>query len=232
MSFFTFFSMSAGLGSPIRCPKGTYKRCLEHVAHVEKTLGLKKTKYLDNPAIWDSTANRKAMATVPDDVLCREAEKHNAWVRRLYDQLRQWSETPPQVDDTELLTPEMAAEFWHALDFIVVPPERWTADYYHLQMDTCYEAMRCGKSDGVIFDAKPLTIKQADAVICLFSQFLDTHDIRLAVPVDCDLLKRLGDYAWCEKCGAIDEDDVEYKIKFCRKRGGCPLRECYGECDE
>lgn len=234
MSFHVFFSMSTGLNEPIRCPKGTYKRCLERVAHVEKMLGLKRTKYRDNPIHWDHLANLKEMAKVPNDVLCREAEKHNTWVRWLYGQFEEWSKTPPQGDDTELLTPEMAAEFWHALEFIEVPLDRWTSDYYRARMEACYEVMRRGESDGVSFDAKPLTAKQADAVIRLFSQFLDAHDIRLAVPVGRDCLKSSDDggYTWCEKCGAIDEDDVEYKIKYCRKRGGCPLRECYGKGDD
>lgn len=87
--------------------------------------------------------------------------------------------------------------------------------------NSLYEVMRGRKSEGVTFDEKALTPKQTAKVIILFSEFLDHHDIRLDVPNGRDQLASStdGGYDWCEKCGAMDPDDVP----DCRKRG-CPLR--------
>jgi hypothetical protein len=228
MSFDVFFSFSAGLSQPLFAPKGTLHSIMEYVAHIESTLKLTSEKYGDNPAHW--TRQSKRFDGIDDKTLCREVSAHNAWVRTLYRQFSDWSKNP--VRGGEKITPQAAQKFWHALERLDVPVSRWTDDYFRERMESIYEAMRGRESDGATFDAKPLSPEQANAVLNLFS-FLDVGDIRLEVPVGCDYLASSaeGEYSWCEKCGAIAEDEVAHRSRFCRKPGGCPIREQCG-CEE
>lgn len=139
----------------------------------------------------------------------------------MYEDFGEWHAKPPPAPN-ETLTVEDARSFWHALESrIDVPAQRWTSDYYQERMEHLYEVMRGRPSEGVTFGTKALTPKQAAEVVVLFSEFLDDHDIRLDVPLGHDGLRSSADggYVWCEKCGAITDDDVE----ACRKRK-CPIR--------
>lgn len=217
MSYHVFFEFSQGLSRPIKAKPGTLEKILTHVRHVEKSLGYKTSQYMDNPPHWDSTTPGDG---VTDEVFCRTAEEHNTLVRWLYCQLEKWSENPP--DPFEEITPEDAKQFWHGLRLIEVPPAQWTRDYYVARMQCLYEVMRGQESEGISFDAKALSPKQCSAVMNLFSQYLDTHDVRLDVPRGHDYLASSddGEYIWCEKCGAVTYDDA----MDCKKRG-CELRE-------
>jgi hypothetical protein len=221
MSFFTYFDLAAGLSASLHVPNGTLEAIHVHVAEVETALGLETEQYLDNPPHWKTTKPTKKISA---EDYCKLADEHNDWVRRLYDHFTQWSKNP--VDDGEELTPEQAKTFWHALTFLEVPPEQWTADYYRGRMEHLYEVMRGRESEGVTFDAKALTEKQAAAVIRVFDQFLDPDDLRLDVPNGRDYLASSSDggYDWCEKCGPMVWEDAMQ----CRKRG-CPLRKETGE---
>ena len=215
--YHVFFSMSTGLKEPITVPKGTLKEIKERVALTEKTLGLETEQYKDNPKHWRNTTPKKG---VSDEILCDVAEEHNRFVRWLYNSFEDCSKTP--ATDGEIITPEIATTFWHGLTLIEVPAHRWTGDYYQARMEALYEAMRGREGEGVIFDSKSLTIRQAADVINLFSQYLDLDDIRLDAPKDLDQLKSSADggYEWCDKCGAVTWEHAE----ICRKRG-CPLKE-------
>lgn len=228
MSFHVFFDFSSGLAGSLTAPKGTLKAIIDHVKWVESELGYETEQYKDNPKHWKSTTPKKG---VKDDHFHEVAEEHNNYVRYLYKNFSEWSKNPPI--DGETITPEDAKKFWHGLQIIHVPLERWTAEYYKNRMNAIYEAMRGRECEGMTFDAKkPLSIEQANAVIHLFDQYLDAHDIRLEVPKGYDSLYCSDDYAWCEKCGAIHWDDVEYEIRSCRKKGGCKLKESYPEYEE
>jgi hypothetical protein len=222
MSFHVFFEFSQGFSGPMTVPKGTLKRIVDHVQWVESELGYETEQYRDNPKHWKTTKPKEG---VSDETYCEVAEEHNMFVRYLYSDFSKWAETPPA--DGEIITQDDAKEFWHGLQTIIVPTSRWTKEYYIARMQALYETMRGRDSEGMSFDAKSLTIEQADAVITMFDQYLDSHDVRLAVPVGYDSLYSSDDYAWCDKCGAIHWDDVEYRIKHCRKRGGCSLRRDY-----
>lgn len=222
MSYHVFFEFSVGLESPIHAPKGTLAKILAHVKEVEESLGFEVEQYKDNPKHWKSTTPPEG---VSDKVFCKVAEEHNCFVRWLYDAISNWQESPPV--DGETITPEDAVKFWHGLQIIDVPSHRWTSDYYRSRMEALYEVMRGRESEGVTFDEKPLTPRQAAQVINLFSVFLDPDDLRLDVPKDCDYLASSADggYVWCEKCkGAVTDDHA----RQCRKRG-CPLRDDYGD---
>ncbi len=225
-SHHVFFAFAAGLSGPISVPKGTVAKAMNQIAETERLLGLETEQYEKNPPHWKSSTPSEE---IDDKIACKTADEHNRWVRWFYGRLGEWSKSP--VKDGEKLTPEIAAKFWHGLQMVQVPPERWTGEYYRGRMDYLYEVMRGRESEGATFDAKPLTREQADSVISLFSEYLDTHDMRLAVPVGYDCLRASydGGYSWCEKCGAIAEEDVEDKIDNCRKRGGCPIRRDYGD---
>ncbi len=222
MSFHVFFSMSVGLSCPLMVPKGKLAEILRHVQWVEAELGYKTEQYRDNPKHWKTTAPKEG---VSDETYCETAEAHNDYVRSLYDDFGKWSKEPSE--DGEIITPDDAKQFWHGLQTINVPLSRWTKEYFKARMDALYETMRGRDAEGVSFDAKPLTIEQASAVITLFDQYLDDHDIRLEVPKGYDSLYSSDDYAWCDKCGAVHWDDVDYEIKRCRKKGGCSLRRDY-----
>lgn len=230
MSFSVFFSFSVGLSASLMVPKGSKAQFVEHVAEVSRTLGLKvaEKSHPDNSPSWDHWADnfRQGFPDVPDELLCKTVEEHNTWVRWVYDRFATWSKDP--VSDGEELTPADAATFWHGLELLKVDPDRWTRDYYVERMGELYEAMRGRKygAAGMTFDAKPLTPRQCAAVINLFDQYLDNHDMRLDVPKGHDRLASSydGGYDWCTKCGAVTPEDGE----ACGKRK-CPLREERGE---
>ena len=228
MSYHCFFSMSVGLAGPIRVPKGTYAEVVKHVEEVTETLGLKVTQYLDNNPHWQRLTPPEG---VPDKIACETVDRHNCWVVWFYGRLCKWSERPPE--DGEEITPEQMKAVWYGLSRLTVPPERWTEDYYVSRMESLYEVMRGREDDGVSFDEKPLTPKQANAVVKLFSVYLDPGDTRLEVAEGNDHLSGLEDYTWCEKCGAINNSDIGTKVRHCRKRvgkgKGCPIRAEYGE---
>lgn len=215
MSFHVFFGFSQGLSGSLFVPPGTIRAIMEHVSEIETTFGFETTQYLKNPPHWKSTI---PSTEITDEVYCLTADRHNAWVRNLYAKFGEWSKSP--VKPGEELTPKKAAKFWHALTMVEVPPERWTEDYYRARMEHLYEVMRGRPNEGVTFEAKPLTEKQAADVINLFSNYLDVGDLRLDVPNGRDYLASSSDggYDWCEKCGPMVWDDV----RSCRQRG-CPL---------
>ena len=237
MSFHAFFSFSSGLSAPLSVPKGTKQSYIEHIQHVEKTLGLKRTKYKDHPIHWDRF--KRDISKVDDKVLCEAVQEHNAWVRKCYENFRFWSKHPFTVGkghqdkgpnraypigwESEQVTPEDAQLFWHGFEMLDVPVDKWTREYYVNRMELLYEVMRGRDSEGVSFDEKPLTEKQAAAVIRIFDQYLDAHDTRLDVPRGRDYLASSSDggYDWCEKCCcAVHPDD----IGDCTKKK-CPLLE-------
>lgn len=224
MSFHVYFMMSSGLAGIIKVPIGTKAAILAHVADVEQKLGLVAERYQDNPLHWTRPADRgviKTFSDIDDDVLCKTVEHHNHWVRWLYDRIQEWGDKP--VADGEDLTPEDAAQFWHGLEMLQVDPERWNRDYYRARMQELYDVMRGRRAGGMELDAKPLSIKQAAAVVCIFDQYLDPNDDRLDVPDGHDYLASSydGGYDWCETCGkCIAPDD----IGSCRRKK-CALRD-------
>lgn len=226
MSYHPFFSMSTGFKKAIVVPAGTVKRCQDHVAGVESLLGIKSERYRRNPRHWIRPI---PIEGVSDEVLCKTAMEHNAWVRHFFTKTQEWSKAKP-TGDTEKMTPRDAQTFWHGLEDIKVPTERWTDEYYRDRMNHLYEVMRGNESEGVTFDEKPLTPRQAAQVINMFS-FLDPGDARLDVPRGCDYLASSedGGYDWCERsgCGAMHPDDWPH----CLKRG-CPIRAEFDRDDE
>ena len=214
MSFAVFFDFSVGLRNTITAPRGTLAHLIAHVAEIEEVLKLKQAHYKENPPYWE----RNDFAGIQDEVLCNAVEEHNRLVIEFYEHLPEWSENP--VADGESLTPEDAQRFWHGLVRLRVPPHRWTKEYYVARMESLYEVMRGRESEGVTFDAKALTPKQAAAIIRIFDQYLDMHDMRLDVPNGHDHLASSydGGYSWCEKCGPMKWDDA----MECKRRG-CPL---------
>jgi hypothetical protein len=225
MSYHVFFAFSSGFVAPISAPKGTLASIVSHVEHVETTLGLKRTRYQDNPAHWDwhDPAYRAGFPDVDDKLLCETVREHNEWVRRLYDRVADWAKNP--VADGEVITPEDAATFWHGLQQLTIGVNRWSEEYYRNRMEHFYEVMRGRESEGVTWPADaPLTPEQAGAVVWLFG-FLDPGDARLEVARGEDHLSDGDEYTWCERCGAIPDGDAEE----CREKG-CPVQRDW--CDE
>lgn len=223
MSVSVFFSFSTGLRETIKVPNGTIASIRQHVNDVESALLLKSERYKDNPAHW--TSDSKRFEDIDDDALCQTVMAHNNWVRRLYGDIADWSQSPVQYGED--LTPEIAATFWHALEILDVPVHRWTGEYYRNRMEHLYQVMRGHTDEGVTFDARKLTPQQAGAVVGLFETFLDPQDLRLEVPKGCDYLASsyYGEYDWCQRCGAVLPEYAEN----CRKRS-CPVQANW--CDE
>lgn len=225
MSYSVFFSMSSGLSKPIRVPAGSKADIWKHIEEIEQTLGLKRSKYKDNPAYWDhfDPAMRDGFPGVEDELLCRTVMDHNAWVRTWYEDLAEWAEkSPTDWGKTEVITPKQAEKFWFGFRMLEVEPGRWTMHYYRERMEHLYEVMRGRPSQGVNFDEKALTPRQAAQVINIFSEYLDSNDLRLDVPNGRDFLASSydGGYTWCEKCGPVGEGD-----EGCCKKRKCPIRE-------
>lgn len=166
-----------------------------------------------------------------DDLVCATVDWHNDWVRGLYADFTSWSKVP--VKDGEKITPKQGRTFWHALRLLEVPVTRWSRSYFLRRMESLYQVMRGRDDEGVSFDEEPLTQQQAAAVIKLFGQYLDVHDLRLDVPRGLDgegydylASSYDGGYVWCENCGPMHPDVWE----GCSKGRDCPL---IGElCDE
>jgi ribosomal protein L40E len=216
MAYATFFDFVSGLSKPIKVPKGTKDRIAEHFVEVETKLDMQTP---GGGSKWHWFNLRDAVARTESEVLCDVAADHNEFVQRLYKDLGEWSAKP--VKGGEPLTPGFMKRYWDGLTAIEVPVDKWTADFYRSRMDHLYEVMRGRDSEGVSFDEKALTERQAAQVINIFSQYLPDHDLRLDVPRGCDYLASSydGGYEWCEKCGAVLPDEAD----DCSKRG-CPIR--------
>jgi hypothetical protein len=249
MSYHVFFSFSVGLAHPMIVPQGTLEACRAHVERVENTLGFKRTKYLDNPEHWVSTRPMDSVTdkvfchvATQHNAWVRmlyelfrewsEAAKNGQpirgeWKPRLWpgkhdDLLSLFSGRDASPFKTEVLSPEDAQTFWRGLVDIPVPSHRWTRSLYVDRMEHAYEVLRGRESEGVTLNCKkPLTVKQAAAVICLFSEWLDSHDMRLDVRRGYDDLTSSydGGHDWCEQCGAVDYDDA----RNCTTKA-CPFR--------
>jgi hypothetical protein len=223
MSYAVFFSMSSGLSGPIRVPAGSKAEILQHIEKVERALGLKRSKYKDNPVHWDhfNPAIRDGFPEVEDKLLCETVTEHNRWVRMWYEDLAKWAEKPP-AGRKETITPKQSERFWFGFQMLEVEPGRWTRDYYRERMEHLYEVMRGRPDQGASFDERLLTPRQAAQVINIFSEYLDDHDLRLDVPNGRDYLASSydGGYTWCETCGPVGEGD-----EGCCKKRKCPIRE-------
>lgn len=245
MSYDVHFMFSWGLAKALTVPGGTKKDALAHVADVAGKLQLKyvppyEGNLKDNPLYpghWDSW--NQDFSKLDADLVCKTVEDHNNWVRYMYEQLGVWSKTPfvptAFIKKSEQLTPADARDFWHGLEQLTVPPEMWTRDYYRARMESLYSVMRGEKSEGVTFDAKPLTQQQAGAVINIFSTYLDNHDLRLDVVQspgrgfngqDRLASSEDGGYTWCsgDKRGEGCYKPIDYDcLGECRRRN-CPLK--------
>lgn len=234
MSYHVFFDFSTGLSKRVRVPKGYKETLLKHVNEVEQTLKIKTEQYEKNPPYWD--VRRNEWKGISDKVLCETVSAHNTFVRRVYKEMGFWFKHPflkgkGHADESvnrawttgwksEWITPQEAQGFWRGLTTLTVPIWRWTPEYYIERMEHLYEVMRGRDNEGVSFDQKPLTVKQAAQVVNLFSEFLDNDDRRLDVPNGHDYLASSydGGYVWCEKCGPAHPDDA-----YSCSRRKCPV---------
>lgn len=205
MTYHIFFGFAAGISKTIKAPVDTKQKIQDHIDYIESSLNIKREKYLDNPEHWESIN----FDHFDDDILCDLAIRHNNWVRDTYWLLEEYANTPAEV--FEEITDDEFKTFLPALKFIDVPSHKWTGEYYTDKMETLYEVMRGRETNGISFNSKKLTQKQAAAVIILFSEFLDHDDRRLDVPKGHDYLASSynGGYDWCEKCGAITFEDSQ-----------------------
>ena len=216
----TYFNFSSGLNQALTVRAGYYAELLEHVEKVETALHIEREQYLDNPAHW----KRTEYENVSDDVLCDWEVWHNFWVRGVYEYFGEVSQNEP-AGDTEIITPEMAQEFWPALRMIYVPLGRWTAGHYVRKIDELFAVMTTGEHRGVSFDAPVLTPKQTHRVVRLFSNWMDKHGVRMELPRGRDYLVPSDECQWC----VVHGDAVLYEdgCEFC---DGCEAgikEECY-----
>lgn len=198
---------------PLTVRAGYYADILEHIKKVEGALHIEREQYMEFPVHWKNTR----YTDVDDDTLCDWKVWHNQWVRNVYEYFSEVSQKSP-TGDTEIITPEMAQEFWFALRMIYVPIERWTAEHYMQKMDEIFDVMVKGENDGVSFDAGPLTPEQAHQVVILFSGWMDKHDTRLELPRGRDYMMPLSECQWCPVHG-----DAVYYEDGCEFCDGCEV---------
>ncbi len=227
MSYHVLFDLSIGLSKPITVPRGTLENILAHIHWAEQELGLIIEENPQSQSGKKYYRNHQPKEGVSDETFCQVAEKHYQFIRELYQEFADCSQTP--CVEGETITPEESEKFWYGLTTIEVPVERWTMEYFRARMEEIYDVLRGNSSllkSNIFFDSKALTARQAAEVIGVFSAFLDKWDLRLDVPKDRDYLASSydGGYYWCEKCGAVTEEDAAR----CRKRG-CPIRKEWGE---
>lgn len=208
MSFKLFFCFSPGLKKTINVPKGTFARMMDHVAKTEQILGIERETYMGRVR-WNHWPLIKKMDSLTKELLCSTVEEHNATVRWFYE-LCEGATAPTKK--TERLSPKKASQFWLGLGLLELPVEKWSAEYYRSMMEAVYECLRGRESEGMVPDCEPMTPKQAEQVISLFSQWLDHSDIRLAVKKNDDCLSSSnnGEYEWCAGCGAVDEYEINF----------------------
>ena len=260
MSYHVFFSFSTGLTKPMTVPKGTLERIKSEIALTEEILGLKRTPTYtpegekQRPGWhWDKisesifvTAGDKVDTKLPQwwlDDRARDAKiermasrvrEHNSFVRRLYEELGEWSKKKPS-GKCEKITPKQAQEFWGGLAEIELPRSLWPEEHFRDHMEHLFEVLTKGKSRGTCLDCKPLDLEQAGALIMLFEDALDEwgYDLRFSVPLDENLkpydflaTSNDGGYDWCSKCGPILESDFHARCEKCphAKKGKCDLK--------
>lgn len=223
MSYQVLFALSSGLMKPLHVTNGKLERIFKHQDWIEGELEVELDEWKGETR-W---ARSPAGDHLDDETFCTIASGHNRWVLKLYNDMVVWSEHP--VEGGDVITLEDAKRFWRCLRRIDIPMARWTEDHYRREMKVMYEVLRGRPTDGIIPGGTPLTIEQATNVIILFS-FIDPGDQRLDVCEGHDELSHTDEYCWCEKCGAIHEDEVEHRMKTCKHEGDeCPLRRDYAE---
>lgn len=241
MSFSVYFDFSWCLAKTLTVPAGTKKDAMDHVNEVQRLLNLKlEPPYEGNikacgelyPAHWDTWKRTGCWDKLDDDLLCKTVESHNVWVRAMYKKFAEYAKKPfvaTQRSGTEELTPADARDFWHGFEILEVPVSRWSIDYYRTRMEALYEVMRGRSEEGTILDSKPLSQQQAAAVIRLFEQYLDNHDLRLDVVQspgrgfngqDRIASSYDGGYSYCDGCYKPIDYDC---IGDCLRRK-CPLK--------
>ncbi len=241
MSVETRLQFTQGLNQPIQVQAGTMAWIARH-----KKMLVEVFELGDEPTDWHWTIHEKLNTrSVPashglDRVPARESDAglltdkhvreiaaaHRLFLDAMWARFSRGS-SDPLDGERETITVEQAAEFWPVLTLSVeVPFWRWTAEHYHNRMEHAFSVMLGIESQGEHFDEDPLTIRQANAVVRVFSRWMDTHDVRLEVPNGRDQLERIdtGAYDWCQFCGAIDEDDVRSEAADCERAAECPLR--------
>jgi len=227
MSFHVSFDLSTGLKNTLYAPKGKLQHIIDHRNQVEEQLGIEIEEW-NGEKRWNIHWRHPVAPQLDNKNFCRIAGYHNHWVQMLYADMMEWSKHP--VPNGDAITPEEAKRFWRALRRIDIPVERWSEEHYREEMKTLYAVMRGDTTAGITFDAPPLTTEQAEMVIILFS-FLDPGDQRLAVCVGQDELSTADEYLWCDKCGAINWEDINgwhtprLPCDGTEYEGCCPLRE-------
>lgn len=160
-----------------------------------------------------------------------EAEKDSKRLDILVNAIYDWNETTKwfwwsikKFKETDInrwrhveITPAQVQDWIVFLDEIEVPSQYWTPYFYEETMSNLFNAMTCGedKYSNIIITGKRFSITQAEAIIRLFSSFLDTNDVRLNVPDGHGFLT--SDCTSCEKCykTLLSEDIYKCKKRKC-----------------
>lgn len=202
----TYFELSSGLAKSITVPSGTCESLKRHFEEVTRKLQLEIVQHKDNPPRWN---RRTAPKSVSDYVAGKTISAHNQFVRELHDDLAKWSQSPPENEPTEELTPEFAESIWYGFSMLSLAHDRWTRDFYIEEMEVIFDVLQGTERHGIVFGEKALTAKQAAAVITLFSSYFDHDDVRLDLPNGRDWLEASDETYWCPFHGCWHRQDVE-----------------------
>lgn len=231
MSVHVYFSMSTGLKTPVTVPEGTHARIKRHIAETIAALSP-----CDGGPLWGRIDPK-----VTDEVLCEQAQRHNAFVEELWDT---FFPAKPHTGPTEQITPEDAQAFWFALRFIEVPIARWTKEHTLQRLAGVYNALRGWEVQGVSLGAKAISIEQASAAVYVVKHLfnlnvgdLDPQAARMWVKRG----RKTARLEWLDELRTNPETDVTQRFDWCERCGAvaldagninCPRRKCPLKCEE
>lgn len=205
------FMFAYGLKEPLRVPRNDFERIEREIESIRDALdievSLPEGKYMGS----------YVLEHFPDDDegnedLCDFVNDLGSFTEWMDDLLAAAFKNPCTVDCVTIST-EYSKVIFPFLRTIRIPMERWTKEYHIKMMREVYGTLRGrGGLDGVTMDCTPLDEKQAAYVVWLMDEVFgfDRWQNDLSLPKDGDELLQNNEYHWCENCGAVAWEDVEY----------------------
>jgi hypothetical protein len=211
MAIDIMFTFSYGLKEPLRVPREDFEYIERNLASIRENLDIEISlpdgKYMESFVLGHFPDDDDG-----NDALCDFVGGLASFTIHVDNILRKAHENPC-TGDCVTMSKEYSQVLFPLLRTIRVPFDRWTKEYHVKQMNAVYETLRGRKGlDGVTMDCKPFDEKQAAYFVWLMDVVFefDRWDNDLSLPVGGDSLLENDEYYWCENCGAVEWEDIEY----------------------